>query len=282
MRINYKILLVIPVAVFLLSAAILINQYIQTGELLKRSIDMKGGTVVTINTAESLNIDALESQLKQKFQPIVVREVRSFKGYGTVIETSTDVKAEDILAAVKAMGIDTRDNSIETIGPSLGAAFWSQAQLAMALAFIFMGIVVFVIFRTFVPSMAVIISAFGDIFMTLAFMQLFGIELSLAGLAAILMLIGYSVDTDILLTTRMLRETEDKTSDEKIKHAMKTGLTMTLTAIGALIPLLLLGLSPVITQIANVLMIGLAFDIMNTWITNVAILRWYCERKGMK
>lgn len=281
-KFNYRILIVIPLAMFLLSVAILANQYVQTGELFKRSIEMKGGMVITINTPEKLDITKIESGLRDKFSPINVREIRSFKGYGTVIETSADMKAEDILAEIKAMGIDTASNDVESIGPSLGAAFWSQAQLAMILAFIFMGIVVFVIFRTFVPSMAVIISAVGDILMTLAFMQLFGIELSLAGLAAILMLIGYSVDTDILLTSRMLKETEDHTLNEKIKHAMKTGLTMTLTSIGALTPLLLLGLSPVITQIANVLMIGLFFDIMNTWITNVIILRWYCEKKGMK
>jgi len=42
-----------------------------------------------------------------------------------------------------------------------------------------------------------------------------------------------------------------------------------------------LGISPVITQIATVLMIGLLNDIMNTWLTNYAILKWYCEKKGM-
>lgn len=281
-KMDRRLLLVIPIALFLLSVAILANQYVQTGELFKRSIEMKGGTVITINTPEKLDIADIESRLRQKFSQINVREMRSFRGYGTVIETSSEIKAEDILAEIKAMGIDIGNSDVESIGPSLGASFWSQAQLAMILAFVFMGIVVFVIFRTFVPSMAVIISAFADIFMTLAFMQLFGIELSLAGLAAILMLIGYSVDTDILLTSRMLKETEDHMLNEKIRHAMKTGLTMTLTSIGALTPLLLLGLSPVITQIANVLMIGLAFDIMNTWITNVVILRWYCEKKGMK
>ncbi len=279
---NYRFLLVIPIAMLLVSAVIIINQYSQTGEFLKRSIEMKGGTVVNINTQEKLDISAVEASLRQKFQPVNVREIRSFRGYGTIIETSSEVKAEDILAELKALGVDTQDSSVESIGPSLGASFWAQAQLAIVLAFVFMGIVVFVIFRTFVPSAAVIISAFADIFMTLAFMQVFGIELSLAGLAAILMLIGYSVDTDILLTSRMLKESEDKTLGDKLRHAMKTGLTMTLTSIGALTPLFLLGISPVITQIANVLLIGLAFDIMNTWITNTIILTWYCEKKGMK
>jgi preprotein translocase subunit SecF len=179
------------------------------------------------------------------------------------------------------MGVNTDDNSIETIGPSLGESFWLQAQIAIIAAFIFMGIIVFVIFRTFVPSVAVILSAMFDILMTLSFMQALGIELSLAGLAALLMLIGYSVDTDIMLTSRLLKESEDKTLIEKLRRALKTGLTMTLTSIGALTALLLSAISPVLSQIAMVLLIGLFFDIMNTWLMNSVILRWYCERKGL-
>jgi preprotein translocase subunit SecF len=281
-RLNNRMLIIIPVILFLFSASVIANQYFQTGEFFLRSIDMKGGTLVTINTQDRLDANAIETQLSQKFQPISIREISSFKGFGTVIETSNSVKAEDVLAELKAMGIDTSSNDVETIGPALGASFWFQAQLAIVIAFIFMAVVVFVIFRTFVPAGAVVLSAFCDIFMTLGFMQLFGIELSLAGLAAILMLIGYSVDTDILLTSRLLKNPEDDTLDEKLKHALKTGLTMSLTAISALLPLLLLGVSPVITQIATVLLIGLAFDIMNTWITNYAILQWYCEKRGMK
>jgi preprotein translocase subunit SecF len=281
MKFDHKYLLIIPVVIFLVSVAILVNQYAQTGELFKRSIELKGGMVITINTQERLDTAAIEAALKNKFQPINVREIRSFRGYGTVIETSSDLKSDDIIAEIKALGFDTSDNSVDSIGPSLGASFWSQTQIAIIAAFVLMGIVVFILFRTFVPSTAVIISAVCDIFMTLAFMQLFGIELSLAGLAAILMLIGYSVDTDIMLTSRLLKESEDKTLNDKLRHAVKTGLTMTFTSIGALIPLLLLNISPVITQIATVLLIGLAFDIMNTWLTNYAILKWYCEKRGM-
>ncbi len=112
-------------------------------------------------------------------------------------------------------------------------------------------------------------------------MQVFGIELSLAGLAALLMLIGYSVDTDIMLTSRLLRESEDKTLSDKIRRALKTGLTMTLTSIAALTALLLSAISPVLSQIAMVLIIGLTIDIMNTWLMNSVVLKWYCEKKGL-
>ncbi len=278
---NYKILLTVPIIFLFLSAGFLVSQYVRTGEWFQRSIELKGGTVITINTEKSLDIEGIKTELKEKFQDINVRETRSFQGYGTLIETPSEVEPDRIFAELEAMGIETKDRSIETIGSSLGESFWSQAQLAIIAAFIFMGIIVFVIFRTFVPSIAVIMSAMSDMVITLALMQVFGIQLSLAGLAALLMLIGYSVDTDIMLTSRLLRESEDKTLGDKIRRAVKTGLTMTLTSIGALTALLLSAISPVLSQIAIVLLIGLFIDIMNTWLMNSVILRWYCERKGL-
>jgi preprotein translocase subunit SecF len=278
---NYKLFLVVPVALLFVSAGILVNQYIQTGEWFQRSIELRGGTLITINTENRLDTADIENELGDKFQPINVRETRSFEGYAMLIETSSEADSDEILDELQAMGINTDDRSVETIGPSLGSAFWSQAQIAIIMAFIFMGIIVFVIFRTLVPSIAVIMSAMSDIVITLGFMQVFGIELSLAGLAALLMLIGYSVDTDIMLTSRLLKESEDKTLGEKIRRALKTGLTMTLTSIGALAALLLSAISPVLSQIALVLLMGLVIDIMNTWLMNSVVLKWYCERRGL-
>jgi len=276
---NYKILLVIPLIVLLISAGILVNGYMQTGDWFKRSIELKGGTLINIESDKPVDTSALENSLAGKFGLLTVREIRSFSGYGILIEASSEVNANNIIQEVKNFGITVQSFSVQTIGPALGATFWIQAQLGLAVAFIFMGIIVFVIFRTLVPSLAVILAAAFDILFTLAFMQVFDIELSLAGLAALLMLIGYSVDTDILLTTRSLKGTG--MVGQRIYGAMKTGLTMTFTAIGALAAMLIFTASPVLTQIASVLLIGLVFDIMNTWITNAALLKWYMERKGI-
>ena len=81
----------------------------------------------------------------------------------------------------------------------------SQVYFALAFAFLFMSITVFIIFRNLVPSLAVIAAALCDIIIAVGGMSLFGIPLSVATVGALLMLIGYSVDTDILLTTRVLK-----------------------------------------------------------------------------
>ena len=63
---------------------------------------------------------------------------------------------------------------------------------------------------------------FGYCNCSLAFMRVAGIELSLGTLAALLMLIGYSVDSDILLTNRIIKRRG--TVEEKVSRAMHTGL----------------------------------------------------------
>jgi preprotein translocase subunit SecF len=146
-----------------------------------------------------------------------------------------------------------------------------------------MTIVVFLAFRTFVPSGAVILSAFADIVMTAAVMGVIGIELSLPTFAALLMLIGYSVDSDILLTMRVLKR--QGKLDEKLAGAFRTGIIMTTTTLAAVAAMGIVAYAegiPVIPAIATVLFIGLIFDMMNTWLTNAGIIKWYMLKQGAK
>jgi len=276
---NYKLLLIIPIAILLFSIGILANNYMQTGEWFERDIELKGGTLITLETENPMNIMELENRLSNSIGPVDIRELKGLSGYQLMIALDTETDYEAVLEEVTKLGIDTERFSVRTIGPALGKAFWNQAQMGIIIAFIFMGIIVFVIFRTFVPSFAVILAAVSDIVITLALMQVFGISLSLASFAALLMLIGYSVDTDILLTTRLIRESGPVR--EKIRGALKTGLTMSFTTIGALSALLISGISPVLSQIAMVLLIGISIDIINTWLQNSVLLRWYVEKKGI-
>ncbi|MGC9309558.1 MAG: hypothetical protein ACP5D2_02585 [Candidatus Nanoarchaeia archaeon] len=133
--------------------------------------------------------------------------------------------------------------------------------------------------RYSIPSFAVMLSAFADIIMTLALVNLIGIRLSTAGIVAFLMIIGYSVDTDVLLTKRLLRNRKD--TYEGMKGAFKTGTTMTLTSIIAVATALIAiySFGSVLNQIFTILLIGLGFDLFNTWITNASIIKWYVSKK---
>ncbi len=278
--IDYRLSLSIPVLLLTFSIIFLVNGYLSTGEWFLRSIELKGGTLISLNLAEPTDTAGLEKMLSQRFGPVSVRGLRSLSGHGILIEAQEEIDTDAVLEFLKSQGIDTSQSSVESIGPALGESFWIQAQLGIATAFILMGIIVFFVFRTFIPSIAVVLAAFSDIIATLAFMQIFGMALTLAGLAALLMLIGYSIDTDILLTTRLLK-TEGHIVGENVRSAFKTGITMSGTTIGALGALYISAVSPVLSQIAAVLLIGLVIDLVNTWLQNATILRWYIERRAL-
>jgi preprotein translocase subunit SecF len=142
-------------------------------------------------------------------------------------------------------------------------------------------VLIYIFLRWSIPSLAVIIAVFSDILITLAIVNLLGIKLSSAGIAAFLMLIGYSVDTNILLSIRLLKRKEG-TGMERIYGALKTGLTMTTTTVIAVTVTMLITQSEIIKQIMLILLIGLVADLISTWIQNVGILRFYLERKAKK
>ena len=102
--------------------------------------------------------------------------------------------------------------------------------------------------------------------------------MSTAGIVAFLMLIGYSVDTDVLLTTRVLKRRFEGTIDKQTKSAIKTGLTMTLTTIVSLFVLYLFAGGTKIGETAIVIIIGLIADMPFTWFQNVGILSRYIKK----
>lgn len=132
-----------------------------------------------------------------------------------------------------------------------------------------------------VPSGAVILAAASTVLFTLAAIDLIGMRLQTAGVAAFLMLIGYSVDTDILVSTRVLKTTEG-TIISRIMEAFKTGITMQLTTTIVTLVAYTVTNSAVIEQIMLILFIGMVGDMIFTWLQNAGILYWYAKRIGVK
>ncbi|MCH7850085.1 MAG: hypothetical protein IH845_00375 [Nanoarchaeota archaeon] len=162
----------------------------------------------------------------------------------------------------------------------MGKFFLSINPIISGIIFIaFISYLIYLYIKNSVPAFAVMLSAFAGITMTLAVVNIIGMKLSTAGIVAFLMLIGYSVDTDILLTTRLLRKRES--INEALLGAFKTGTTMTLTSITAVTTALIVVYSfgSVLNQIFIILLIGLTIDLFNTWVTNASILKWHMEQQ---
>jgi preprotein translocase subunit SecF len=283
----YKELLIIPVLLLLIAIAQISIQTYTTGDFIQKGISLKGGITVTIPTEKALDKDLLMASLTKEF-PKIDLTIRDLQSAGTIVGLVVEADLQDSNDIDRALAIIQQDTGIdksiyglETIQPSLGASFFREAFIAMIVAFAFMAIVVFLAFRTFVPSFAAVFSVFSDITITIATLNVLDIKVSTAGIAALLMLIGYSVDTDILLSTRVLKRTEGSLFD-RILSSIKTGMTMVGTTLAAVIIAIIFTESETLRQIMLIILIGLIADIFNTWIQNAGILRWYVEHRERK
>ncbi|MFQ5474616.1 MAG: hypothetical protein ACE5DM_02150 [Candidatus Nanoarchaeia archaeon] len=277
---EYKKILIVPFAIFLLSIIIIIGTVATTGDFINKGVSLKGGITVTVFTDIVVDIDGFQNSLQDKFSGTDVEVRRISKAGMTVgfILDASDVTEEDLLTAVEAQvgPLDDIEYSVEETGSTLGESFFRETIIALLIAFVFMGVVVMLYFKSFVPSIAVILAALSDMLGTIAVTDILGIRISTAGIAAFLMLIGYSVDTDILLSTRVLKRQEG-TVQSRVLDAMKTGMTMTGTTLVAILVVLLFTQSEVLKQIMTILLIGLILDLINTWLQNVGILKWFIE-----
>jgi len=281
--INYNIekyspkqLVIIPLAMLAVSLVLLALNMVATGMPVTPGIDFSGGTAVTIFTADS------KEQIQSTFAGYPLIDISEGVNNGKFLKFGSmdDAKFQSLTAIIYQKFPDAK---VDQIGETFGKTLQSQAVLAIIFSFIGMSIVIFVSFRTFVPAVAVVLSAFADMVMTAAAMNIVGIPLSLGTVAALLMLIGYSVDSDILLTNRVLKR-QGKLND-KLSGAFHTGIIMTSTTLAAAAAMFVvswLGSVQILMEISAVLLIGLVFDILNTWLTNVGILKWYVLKGGGK
>jgi len=281
----YKKLLVIPILFLILSVGVLCYHKATTGEFISKDMSLKGGVSITVETDKVIDIPTIESKISSELNTQTgIRELNSVTsaqriGYVFEMGKETNVDAaKKAISEIAGLEIIEGKYTIEEMSSALGESFWSTTIKAMLLAFLFMSLVVFYFFRALPVSIAIILCAATDIICTIGFIDILGIKLSTAGVAAILMLIGYSVDTDILLSTRVLKR-EGGTVNEKIFSSMKTGLTMQITTLIALITLWIFSQAAALKQISSILIIGVLFDMINTWIQNASILKWYAEKK---
>ncbi len=189
----------------------------------------------------------------------------------------------DFLVERLALGSDAKISKGE-VGAALGKNFYSNALFVSVVAFIFLAIVLFAFFREIVPSLAMLLVSVFDILGALALMAVFSIPLSLSTIPALLMLIGYAVDTEILLTTRVMKR-KDKDTASRAWDASITGFTMTMTALVTLAVMIALSYFiqiQVLFEISVVLFFGLLADIISNWALSAPFIIWYASTKKGK
>lgn len=246
---------------------------------LEESIDLKGGTIITLETKAPMSQTEITNLCKETTG---INDVQtSISGTQATITIDGEVDADTFTQK-------TSDKfnilSFKSVGALLTGTAMTQIIYSLIFAFVFMSITVFFVFRDLVPSLAVILSAVCNLSVAVGGMSLVGVPLSLASVGALLMLIGYGVDTDILLTTRLLRQNKGSLS-ERIVGAFDTGVTLSIAAILSMVVLYLVVIiiipsAQVLEDISIVMILGLCSDLLATWLMNLGILKWHIKREN--
>ena len=274
--------MLVPLVVLAVALVIIGGWYFVTGAPANLGLEFTGGVELRI-------ADDGEGDMRERIEGAFEQEpdsVRSIPGDDVYVVTfradadDPDGLAGDLESQAEAGGLTTE--AVDQVSASFAADTAQTALFGIGIAFLGMSVLVFALFRTFVPSVAVVASAFSDIMIPIAAMNLLGIEMTLGTVAALLMIIGYSVDSDILLNNSVLRRTGD--FYESVSRAMRTGVTMTVTSMSAMIVMAIVATVfgiDLLRDIGIILAIGLAADMMNTYLMNVTLLRWY-KFEGVK
>ncbi|HJJ42875.1 MAG TPA: protein translocase subunit SecF [Methanocorpusculum sp.] len=268
-----KRMMAIPAVLFGIALVIVAITFALTGMPVTPGIDFAGGTAVTIHT------DDTKEEIVAFYRGYDMKSIDEGIGSGGYYLKFGPMSNEDMMTFNDHTLSKYPQASIDQIGANFGASLQSQAMLAILFAFIGMAVVIFIAFRKIIPAITVVSAGIADITITAAMMNLLGIELSLATTAALLMLIGYSVDSNILLTTKVLKR--QGKLEEKMEGAFRTGIIMTTTTLAAIIAMFIvafIGQVPILYNIAAVLIIGLITDIIFTWGFNAGVLRLYLSR----
>ncbi|THE64921.1 protein translocase subunit SecF [Salinadaptatus halalkaliphilus] len=279
-RYSNRQLAAVPLAVLAVALLVLSGSFLVYGTPVQLGMDFAGGAELTIQTTSS------EEEINDAFS-VEPDSIQSIQAPGVENQYTVQFAGIDDEDAIQELTGQAEANLAQdgdaaivqqesTASPGFAAQTQQTALLGLAVAFLGMSVIAFLLFRTFVPSIAIVVSAFSDIVIPLAFMSIADIPLSLGTVAALLMLIGYSVDSDILLNNHILRREGD--FYESSHRAMRTGITMTVTSMMAM---LVMGISAylfgveLMASIGIILFVGLAADLMNTYMLNMSMLRWY-------
>lgn len=252
---------------------------------LETSIDFAGGTLIEVGFGDQVPVQEVRAVLERA--GFAGAEVTNFGGSKDVLIQIKHIgeaaeTAQRLETALKEQlgghAVDVR--RVETVGPKIGgelktAAFWAVIWSCL-------GIIAYVTWRfQFRMAVAAIIALIHDVFFTLGFFSITNKEISIAVIAAILTIIGYSLNDTIVVFDRV-RENLQTRRREGFMGLVNTSVNQTLsrtiitglTTILSLVVLILVA-GPVIRDFAIALLIGMVVGTYSSvYIASALLIEW--------
>ena len=221
-----KISVIISVVMVLLSLGVLATKGLNYG------VDFAGGTIIQVKYDQKAPIDAMRAKLKanKAFESATITEFGSPEEVIVRLKTSsssvtTDIGDEARLALQGTGNFEIR--RVDIVGPKVGGELREKGITAMVLAIV--GILLYVTFRfEWRFAIASIVALIHDVSIALGFISLFGIDVNLDVLAALLTLLGYSLNDTIIVFDRIREGVTDSKSND-LEYVINESVTRTLS-----------------------------------------------------
>lgn len=215
-----------------LSTVLILGSFVSLGvNSLNWGLDFTGGTLIEVGYEDAANLEGIRAQLNEaNFEDAIVQNFGSSQDVLIRIAPRDGVKAvtigEQVLAALRADGTEVDMRRIEFVGPNVGEELTEQGGLAMLVALLC--ILVYIAMRFEWRFALGSVSALAhDVILTLGLFSVLQIEFDLTVLAAVLAVIGYSLNDTIVVCDR-IRENFRKIRKGEPVEIINISLTQTL------------------------------------------------------
>ena len=195
-------------------------------------IDFKGGTLIELRSGDKkINV----SSLKEKFSNMNRGDV-SVRKFGNdidyLIKFENKDNKKDIIEEIKfnldkSFGNSFNFRRVENVGPKVSAELLKSGVIAISLSLAVMLFYIWIRFE-WQFSLGAILALFHDVIVTLGVFSLFGLEINLSIIAAVLTIVGYSMNDTVVIYDRV-RENLRKYSDIKIYELTNISINETLS-----------------------------------------------------
>ena len=249
-------------------------------------VDFTGGTVMEVNYAQPADLDKVRAALAR----LGLAEV-SVQNFGTtrdvlirlpVKQGVTSAKlSEQVMQELKKEDKSADARRVEFVGPQVGRELFDSG--ALALLFVCIGIVVYLWFRfEWKFGVAAIIANLHDVIIIVGFFSIFQWEFSLPVLAAVLAILGYSVNESVVVFDRVRetfrnRKMRSRSVPEIIDHAITATMSRTIITHGStqmmVCSMLVFG-GETLHYFALALTIGILFGIYSSVLVASPIVMW--------
>jgi preprotein translocase subunit SecF len=248
------------------------------------SVEFTGGTLIEINYAQAANLEKVREGLgKAGYSDFSVQNFGSSQDVLIRLplraEQNTARIGESVMQALAAEAPGATLRRVEFVGPQVGKELAENGALALLLVVV--GIVVYLAFRfEWRFSVSAIIANLHDVIIILGFFAFFQWEFSLSVLAAVLAVLGYSVNESVVVFDRVretFRKVRGLTTPQVLDHAITSTISRTIITHGStqmmVLSMLVFG-GETLYYFSLALTIGICFGIYSSVLVASPLVMW--------